>query len=112
MAARRRKVRLSPFPPDGENYDRSLAPPLPGEPAVLGFAGSNEGSSKTPPGFAQDGHFVSIFAHPGPRLRGLPLWVSRKFPARKIRSAWVQFLPGHWALGLQKFYLVRFRFCA
>ena len=36
-AARRRKVRLSPFPPDGENCDRSLAPPLPGEPAALGF---------------------------------------------------------------------------
>ena len=40
MAARRRKVRLSPFPPDGENCARSLAPPLPGEPAALGFAGS------------------------------------------------------------------------
>ena len=40
VAARRRKVRLSPFPPDGENYARSLAPPLPGEPAALGFAGS------------------------------------------------------------------------
>src|SRR5699024_3151852 len=40
MAARRRKVRLSPFPPSGENCDRFLAPPLPGEPAALGFAGS------------------------------------------------------------------------
>ena len=50
MAARRRKVRLSPFPPGGENCARSLAPPLPGEPASLGFAGSNEGLGKTPPG--------------------------------------------------------------
>ena len=33
-------VRFSPFPPDGENCDRSLAPPFPGEPAALGFAGS------------------------------------------------------------------------
>ena len=31
-----------------------------------------------------------------------------EFPARKIRSAWVQFRPGHWALGLQKLPLVRF----
>ena len=38
-AARRRKVRLSPFPPGGENCARSLAPPLPGEPASLGGTG-------------------------------------------------------------------------
>ena len=50
MAARRRKVRLSPFPPSGENCVRSLAPPLPGEPASLVFAGSNEGLGKAPPG--------------------------------------------------------------
>ena len=28
--------------------------------------------------------------------------MGRTFPARKIRSAWVRFLPGHWALGLWK----------
>ena len=49
-AARRRKVHSTPFPPGGENCVRSLAPPLPGEPASLGFAGSNEGLGKTPPG--------------------------------------------------------------
>ena len=37
-----------------------------------------------------------------PILRRLPLEVGRTFPARKIRSAWVRFLPGHWALGLWK----------
>ena len=38
-AARRRKVRSTPFPPDGENYVRFLAPPFPTEPALLGFGG-------------------------------------------------------------------------
>ena len=38
MAARRRKVRLSPFPPDGENCARFLAPPLQRKPTPLGFA--------------------------------------------------------------------------
>ena len=37
---RRRKVRFASFPPkDGENFARSLAPPLPTEPASLGFGG-------------------------------------------------------------------------
>ena len=74
-AARRRKVRLSPFPPDGENCDRSLAPPLPGEPAALGFTGSNDGLGKTPPGTAPDEHFVLIVAYPTPFVasRHLPL---------------------------------------
>ena len=49
MAARRRKVHSPPFPPGGENCVRSLAPPLPGKPASLGFAGNNEGLGKTPP---------------------------------------------------------------
>ena len=70
-------------------------------------------------GAAQDERFALIFAHPtpsgpsghlpltggvgpGPHLRGLPLGVGKTFPARKIRSAWVRFLPGHWALGLWK----------
>ena len=66
VAARRRKVRLSPFPPSGENCDRFLAPPLPGEPASLGFVGSNEGLGKTPPRTAPDEHFVLIVAHPTP----------------------------------------------
>ena len=70
-------------------------------------------------GAAQDERSALIFAHPtpsgpsghlpltggvgpGPILRRLPLEVGRTFPARKIRSAWVRFLPGHWALGLWK----------
>ena len=32
---RRRKVRLAPFPPEGENYARSLAPPLPTKSPIL-----------------------------------------------------------------------------
>lgn len=35
--ARRRKVRLSPFPPGGENCARSLARPLPTRPADAGL---------------------------------------------------------------------------
>ena len=54
-AARRRKVRLSPFPPDGENCDRSLAPPLPGEPAALSFAGSTGEINQNATGDAADG---------------------------------------------------------
>ena len=34
---RRRKVRFVPFPPCGENGTRSLAPPLPTQPASLGL---------------------------------------------------------------------------
>ena len=83
-AARRRKVHSTPFPPGGENCVRSLAPPLPGEPASLGFAGSNEGLGKTPPGTAPDEHFVLIVAFPRTPLRGLPLESGREFPARKI----------------------------
>ena len=48
---------------------------------------------KTPPGFAQDGSSAPIFAHPGPRLRGLPLEHRAALPARKVRSAWVRFQP-------------------
>ena len=75
MAARRRKVHSTPFPPGGENCVRSLAPPLPGEPASLGFAGSNEGLGKAPPGTAPDERFVLIVAYPIPSVatRHLPL---------------------------------------
>lgn len=40
-AVRRRKVRLTSFPPNGENFVRSLAPPFPAEPASLGFGGDS-----------------------------------------------------------------------
>lgn len=36
---RRHKVRFVPFPPCGENCTRSLAPPLPAQPAALGLRG-------------------------------------------------------------------------
>ena len=40
---RRRKVCFASFPPkDGENFTRFLAPPLPTEPASLGFGGGPE----------------------------------------------------------------------
>ena len=44
-AARRRKVRSTPFPPSGENCARSLAPPFPNKPASLGFVGSPKGKA-------------------------------------------------------------------
>ena len=104
MAARRRKVHSTPFPPGGENCVRSLAPPLPGEPASLGFAGSNEGLGKAPPGTAPDEHFVLIVAHPtpsgpsghlpltggvgpGPHSEGYPLDRAKHF--RRAKSEWL-----------------------
>ena len=39
-ALRRRKVRFSPFPPNGENYERFLAPPLPTQTASLSLRGA------------------------------------------------------------------------
>ena len=103
-AARRRKVHSTPFPPGGENCVRSLAPPLPGEPASLGFAGSNEGLGKTPPGTAPDEHFVLIVAYPtpsgpsghlpltggvgpGPHYGGYPLGQAENF--RRAKSEWL-----------------------
>ena len=103
-AARRRKVHSTPFPPGGENCVRSLAPPLPGEPASLGFAGSNEGLGKTPPGTAPDEHFVLIVAYPtpsgpsghlpltggvgpGPHYGGYPLSQAGNF--RRAKSEWL-----------------------
>ena len=46
LLPRRRKVRSTSFPPDGENYVRSLAPPLPTEPASLGFGGDPFGPAR------------------------------------------------------------------
>ena len=54
-----------------------------------------------------------IFALPPAPFTGDALLLDvAALPARKIRSAWVRFLPGHWALGLQKLRLVRSNFCA
>ena len=46
---RRRKVRSTPFPPDGENSTRSLAPPLPIGPASLGSDGSPDSPGRDKP---------------------------------------------------------------
>ncbi len=68
---------------------------------------------KTPPGTAQDGHFVSIFAlPPDPRYGGRPPEkFSKVFGAQNLSDG-SEFPPGHWALGVQKLPLVRFNFCA
>ena len=82
MAARRRKVRLSPFPPDGENCARSLAPPLPGEPAALGFAG-RDGSGWT--------LRVHIRLSPDPVYGGYPSgWA---MPFRRAKFEWLSAIP-------------------
>ena len=112
MAARRRKVHSTPFPPSGENCVRSLAPPLPGEPASLGFAGSNEGLGKAPPGTAPDEHFVLIVAFPRTPFTGVTPWVGQNISGAQNLSGVPPFNPGHWALGVQKFQSVRFQFCA
>ena len=75
------------------------------------FAHGGKGT-KTPPGTAQDGHFVSIFAFPRTPFTGvIPLGGQCPSGAQNL-SGFPQFPPGHWALGLQKLPLVRFRFRA
>ena len=103
MAARRRKVHSTPFPPGGENCDRFLALPLPGEPASLGFAGSTGELTKTPPGTAPEEHRSGAPSclSPDPRLRGLPLGLAENF-WREKSERYSKFPPGHWALALRK----------
>ena len=64
-------------------------------------------------GTAQNGHFVSIFAlPPDPHYGGrVPVRMSKISGAQNL-SGDLRFLPGRWALGLQKLPLVRFRICA
>ena len=105
-AARRRKVHSTPFPPGGENCVRSLAPPLPGEPASLGFAGSNEGDwAKRRRGWTQDGHCVPIFVHtPGPRNGGRPpVWSKQNFRRAKSGVLACNLTRPHWGPGFAKF---------
>ena len=101
-AAHRRKVRSTPFPPGGENCARSLAPPLPGEPTSLGFAGRYGAAGDAADGlrlrFASP-RSIGLPPYPlwpfGPSppdrgsrprtpLRGLSLEADKIFPARKI----------------------------
>ena len=114
MAARRRKVRLSPFPPDGENCARSLAPPLPGEPAALGFAGRyGRNSPKRRRGLLRGAPFrCSKSPHPGPHYEGRVPAEFYKISGAQNLSGISQFNPGHWALGLQKLLLLRLLFRA
>ena len=118
VAARRRKVRLSPFPPDGENCDRALAPPLPGEPAALSFAGSTGEINQNATGDAADGLRLR-FAPPrsiGPLspdpITGVNPSARQIISGAQNLSGFLRFLPGHWALGLQKLLLLRFHNCA
>ena len=67
---------------------------------------------KTPPGTAPDEHFVLIFAFPRTPFTGVTPLVRQKTSGAQNLSGWSQFPPGHWALGLQKFPLVRFHDCA
>ena len=64
-------------------------------------------------GTAQDGHFVSIFALPPvPHYGGRVLVRFCSISGAQNLSGDLRFLPGRWALGLQKLPLVRFHTCA
>ena len=98
-------------------------------PCGAGYFAPGGKVTKTPPGTAQNGHSVSIFAHPtpsgpsghlpliggvgpGPHYGGrAPVRGSRISGAQNL-SGFLPFNPGHWALGVQKFPLVRFHACA
>ena len=67
---------------------------------------------KTPPGTAPDEHFVLIFAFPRTPFTGVTPLVRQNISGAQNLSGGLRFLPGHWALGLQKFRLVRSRWCA
>ena len=80
--------------------------------AASSFARGGKGT-KTPPG---DGSGWTLRVHirltPGPPLRGtLSCLMLLNF--RRAKMEWPpRFLPGHWALGLQKLPLMRFKNCA
>ena len=64
-------------------------------------------------GTAQDGHFVSIFALPPVHHYGGRVLVRFcSISGAQNLSGDLRFLPGRWALGLQKLPLVRFHTCA
>ena len=112
-AARRRKVHSTPFPPGGENCVRSLAPPLPGEPASLGFAGSNEGLGKTPPGTAPDEHFVLIVAFPRTPFTGATPSAWQKISGAQNQECLSAIPSGPTGgLSLQNLEHLRFKICA
>ena len=49
---------------------------------------------------------------PGPPFTGVTPWARQEISGAQNLSGWSEFPPGHWALGLQKFRLVRSRWCA
>ena len=65
--------------------------------------------TKTPPGTAPDEHFVLIVAFPRTPLRGLPLEVGQKISGAQNQECLGTVPSGPTgALGVQKFYLLRF----
>ena len=79
--------------------------------ATFFFHGEKEG--KTPPGTAQMSADALIFAFPrtpfyGGRTTVSCCWIS----GAQNLSGFYRFIPGHWALGLQKLPLLRFMNCA
>ena len=57
--------------------------------------------TKTPLGDAADGHFVPIGPlTPGPPITGITPWTLYSPSGAQNLSGYLQFLPGHWALGV------------
>ena len=86
---------------------RGISPPAGGE-----FLCPRRQRNQNAAGDGSDEHFVLIVAFPRTPLRGtLSCLMLLNF--RRAKMEWPpRFLPGHWALGLQKLPLVRFRWCA
>ena len=64
-------------------------------------------------GTAQNERSALIFALPPvPRYEERPPGKRRFISGAQNLSGWSEFLPGHWALALQKFGLLRFKDCA
>ena len=79
------------------------------------FAGlrrEQRGIGQNATGDGSDEHFVLIVAFPRTPLRGTrTCWILQNF--RRAKMEWPpRFIPGHWALGLQKLPLLRFPWCA
>ena len=69
-------------------------------------------SNQNATGDGSDEHSVLIVAFPRTPLRGTrTCWILQNF--RRAKMEWPpRFIPGHWALGLQKLPLLRFPWCA
>ena len=64
-------------------------------------------------GTAQDERFALIFALPPvPHYEGRSTGKSSRISGAQNLSGFYRFIPGHWALALQKLMLVRFHLCA